>query len=116
MKMIATCFPSFFLPLQFFLCLRRAYYLNVPVLPLVLVLALCVHTPVEQLTFLMDSVASGHTFMDTEQTYLATRLVIESLTLEVMALTTLNPVAACLCYVRSREIVCVCTKDSRQAL
>lgn len=37
----------------------------------------------EQLNFLMDTVASGHTFMDTEQTYHATRLVIESLTLEV---------------------------------
>lgn len=37
----------------------------------------------EQLNFMMDTVASGHTFMDTEQTYLATRLVIESLTLEV---------------------------------
>lgn len=31
----------------------------------------------------MDTVASGHTFMDTEQTYHATRLVIESLALEV---------------------------------
>lgn len=37
----------------------------------------------EQLNFLMDTVASGHTFMDTDQTYHATRLVIESLTLEV---------------------------------
>lgn len=46
----------------------------------------------EQLNFLMDTVASGHTFMDTEQTYLATRLVIESLTLEE-----LNEVAAELC-------------------
>ncbi|CAN0037602.1 unnamed protein product, partial [Ectocarpus fasciculatus] len=46
----------------------------------------------EQLNFLMDTVASGHTFMDTEQTYHATRLVIESLTLEE-----LNEVAAELC-------------------
>lgn len=37
----------------------------------------------EQLAFLMDTVASGHSFMDTEQTYHATRLVIESLSLEV---------------------------------
>ena len=37
----------------------------------------------EQLNFLMDTVASGHTFMDTEQTYHATRLAIESLALEV---------------------------------
>ncbi|CAM9923663.1 unnamed protein product [Sphacelaria rigidula] len=40
----------------------------------------------------MDTVASGHTFMDTDQTYHATRLVIESLTLEE-----LNEVAAELC-------------------
>ncbi|CAM9843317.1 unnamed protein product [Pylaiella littoralis] len=46
----------------------------------------------EQVGFLMDTVASGHTFMDTEQTYHATRLAIESLTLEE-----LNEVAAELC-------------------
>eukprot|EP00903_Cladosiphon_okamuranus_P006624 g6470.t1 len=46
----------------------------------------------EQLNFLMDTVASGHTFMDTEQTYHATRLAIESLALEEV-----NEVAAELC-------------------
>ncbi|CAM9324505.1 unnamed protein product, partial [Phaeothamnion confervicola] len=46
----------------------------------------------DQLTFLMESVASGHTFMDTAQTYEATRLVIESLSLEEV-----NEVAAELC-------------------
>jgi hypothetical protein len=36
----------------------------------------------EQLAFLMESVASSHVFMDTQQTYEATRLVVESLRLE----------------------------------
>lgn len=51
----------------------------------VLLLFCCLPPSGEQLNFLMDTVASGHTFMDTEQTYHATRLVIESLTLEVRA-------------------------------
>lgn len=46
----------------------------------------------DQLTFLMESISSGHTFMDTQQTYEATRLVVESLTLEDV-----NQVAAEIC-------------------
>ncbi|CAM9642158.1 unnamed protein product [Chrysoparadoxa australica] len=46
----------------------------------------------DQLTILMESVASGHTFMDAKQQYEATRLVIESLTLAEV-----NEVAAQVC-------------------
>lgn len=51
-----------------------------------LLVCVCSSFSGEQLNFLMDTVASGHTFMDTDQTYHATRLVIESLTLEVTLL------------------------------